>query len=103
MTIDLETVADLDRGLEEVQTLRNILDNLLQFRAHCAGGLRVVDALQTQTPSRFVPGISGLASYSFQLSDSIECTMSLINRINNLVDLVSPPPPSSLFLFLPSS
>ena len=96
MTIDLDTVADLDQGFDNVQTLRDILDSLLRFQAHCAGDLRIVKALQEQTPSCCAFSTSGLASYSSQLSDYIECAMVLIRRINNLVDLVRPKFCSSL-------
>ena len=96
MSFDLDTVSDLDQGFDNVQALRNILESLLGFRAHCAGDLRIVKALQEQAPLHCALKSPGLASYSSQLSDHIECAVVLTQRIHSLVDLVLP----KLFFFL---
>lgn len=91
MTLELENISSLQLGFSKVQTLRDLLDNVLSLGSYCNGTLRVVRCLQESDKN----GCSGLRSpldnYSTQLFDCIESVSALKSRISNLIDLVRPP------------
>ena len=88
MTLELENVTGLELGFNQVQALRDLLDNVLSLGSYCNGALRVVRVLQESDVNGLSRLHASLDAYSTQLLDCIESVSVLKGRISNLIDLV---------------
>ena len=86
MTLDLQTDMYVDLGFDRVQELRDMLDIMLSYAAHCRANLRVVESLRNADTTT-----SQLDTFSFQLLDYVDCISTLSDRTRSLIDLVSLP------------
>lgn len=76
-------------SFDQVQSLRNLHDNVLSLSAFCLGSLNIIKTLESVPEARFTD-LYSLHPFSDQLRGYNESLSVLGKRIVNAIDLVGP-------------